>query len=63
MIYNLTRAQIEQLYALIAAHPGQRDVQISYGMTTGIGTNVYATLQDDAGQAGQTIDITDYENW
>jgi len=63
MIYDLTRTQIEQLHALITTHPGKRDVQISYGTSTGIGTNVYATLQDDAGQVGQTIDITDYENW
>ena len=61
-VRSLTRKNIEQLYALMQEYPGTDEVKISFSNSSGIGTNVYATVKYTSTRE-HTIDITDYESW
>jgi hypothetical protein len=61
---TLTRNQIRQLYEFVLEYEGDDErVQIRYSDSSGIGTNMYASIKYASGTREAEIDITDYENW
>jgi hypothetical protein len=62
MIPSLTRKQVDAIHALMLEYDDAREVTFSMSSTSGIGTNIYATIKY-LGYREVTIDITDYENW
>ena len=59
----LTHNQIRQLSDLISEYPDEDGVEIICDNTSGIGSNVYATITYVSGTRQTTVDITDYERW
>lgn len=62
MQHRLTRKQIADLHDLMKEYPDATEVRFTYSSTTGIGTNVYATVRC-AECCEYTVEITDYESW